>query len=100
MQDAAGGLVATMASEEDYRNPGTGKYMEKYYKGRNGVPTEDRMRAIKLVEDLTASEFSGWYHAMAITGGGPPLYHKKIVMEHYDLERSKRKAMSAAGIKH
>jgi 4-hydroxybutyryl-CoA dehydratase/vinylacetyl-CoA-Delta-isomerase len=99
MQDAAGGLVATMASEEDYRNPKTGKYMEKYYKGRDGVPTENRMRAIKLVEDLTASEFSGWYQAMAITGGGPPLYHKQIVMENYDLEKSKRKALRAAGIK-
>jgi 4-hydroxybutyryl-CoA dehydratase/vinylacetyl-CoA-Delta-isomerase len=99
MQDAAGGLVATMASEEDYRNPITGKYMEKYYKGREGVPTENRMRAMKLIEDLTASEFAGWYHAMAISGGGPPLHHKKTVMDNYDLEKSKRKAMFAAGIK-
>jgi aromatic ring hydroxylase len=57
------------------------------------------MRAMKLVEDLTSSEFSGWYQAMAITGGGPPFYHKQIVMENYDLERSKRKALRAAGIK-
>jgi hypothetical protein len=39
------------------------------------------MRAMKRIEDLTSSEFSGWYQAMAITGGGQQLYHKQIVMD-------------------
>ena len=72
---------------------------EKDYKGGDGVPTENGMRAMKLVEDLTASEFAGWYQAVAGTGGGSQLYHEHIVVENYDLERSKRKALSAAAIK-
>ncbi len=32
MQDAAGGLVATMASESDYLSPTVGRSLEKYYK--------------------------------------------------------------------
>jgi 4-hydroxybutyryl-CoA dehydratase/vinylacetyl-CoA-Delta-isomerase len=36
MQDVAGGLVATMVSEKDYRSPETAELLEKYYKGREG----------------------------------------------------------------
>lgn len=99
MQDAAGGLVATMASEKDYKNPKTRELLEKYYQGRQGVPTEHRIRAFKLIEDLTASPFAGWYHAMAISGGFPTQAHKAMIRADYDLEKSKRKAMVAAGIK-
>jgi 4-hydroxybutyryl-CoA dehydratase/vinylacetyl-CoA-Delta-isomerase len=99
MQDAAGGLVATMASERDYLSPMLGKYLEKYYKGRDGVPTIDRVRAFKLIEDLTASEFAGWYHAMCISGGGASQTYKAVVGMEYDLERCKAKAKRAAGIR-
>jgi len=99
MQDAAGGLVATMASEKDYRSPVVGKYLEKYYKGRDGVPTEHRVRAFKLIEDLTATDFAGWYHAMCISGGGASTSLKAILAMEYDFERAKRKAKRAAGIK-
>jgi len=98
MQEVAGGLVATMASEKDYRNPETGKYLEKYYKGREEVPTEHRMRAFRLIEDLTASSYAGWYHGMAITGGGTPQALRIGVLLDYDIEESKRRAKIAAGI--
>ena len=99
MQDAAGGLVATMASELDYFSPTVGKLLEKYYRGRDGVPTADRVRAFKLIEDLTASEFAGWYHAMCISGGGASQTYKAVVGMEYDIERCKAKAKRAAGIR-
>jgi 4-hydroxybutyryl-CoA dehydratase/vinylacetyl-CoA-Delta-isomerase len=98
MQDPAGGLVSTMASEKDYRSPVTGKYLEKYYQGREGVPTEHRIRAFKLMEDLTASEFAGWYHTMCISGGGSSQSFKSVLAMEYDFDRCKRKAKRAAGI--
>lgn len=98
MQDAAGGLVATMVSEEEYNNPKTREFLEKYYKGREGVVSEHRMRAFRLIEDLTGSAYAGWYHALCISGGGPFRSHKNFVRADYDLENSKRKAMVAAGI--
>ena len=98
MQDAAGGLVGTMATEKDYRSPLTGKYLEKYYRGRDGVSTEDRVRAFKLIEDMTASEFAGWYHAMCISGGGAALSFKMALAMECDFERCKRRAKRAAGI--
>jgi 4-hydroxybutyryl-CoA dehydratase / vinylacetyl-CoA-Delta-isomerase len=98
MQDAAGGLVVTMVAEEDYRNPKTRPLLDKYYKGREGIPTEDRMRAFRLIEDLTGSAFAGWYHAMSISGGAPPQAHKNLIRSDYDLGKSKKKAKIAAGI--
>lgn len=99
MQDAAGGLVQTMARETEYQNPVTRKYMDKFLKAAPGVPAEQRIRAFKLIEDLTASEFAGWYHAMAISGGGGPQLLRTGLMFDYDLERSKQRAKIAAGIK-
>lgn len=98
MQDVAGGLVATMASEKDYRNPATAKYLEKYYKGREGVSSDDRVRAFKLMEDLTASEFAGWYHAMCVSGGGAAQGFKAMVGMECGFEKCKGKAKRAAGI--
>ncbi len=98
MQDAAGGLVATMASEKDFRNPVTGKFLEKYYQGKEGVPAEERVRAFKLIEDLTASEFAGWYHVMCVTGGSPSKTLKDMVAMGCDYERCKARARRAAKI--
>jgi 4-hydroxybutyryl-CoA dehydratase/vinylacetyl-CoA-Delta-isomerase len=98
MQDTAGGLVATMASEKDYRSPHVSKYLEKYYKGREGVPTENRVRAMKLIEDMTASEFAGWYHAMCISGGGAVQTFRSVAATGCDFEKCKAKAKRATGI--
>jgi 4-hydroxybutyryl-CoA dehydratase/vinylacetyl-CoA-Delta-isomerase len=98
LQDTAGGLVGTMTSEKDLRSPVVGKYLEKYYQGREGVPTENRVRSLKLIEDLTASEFAGWYHVMCITGGSPSKTLKDMVNIGWDRESSIRRAKLAAKI--
>jgi len=98
MQETGGGSVTTMVSEKDYKNPETRKYLEKYYKGREGVPTEHRMRALRLIEDLTASEYAGWYHGMSITGGGTPGALRLTLFFDHDFKASKERAKRAAGI--
>ena len=35
------------------RSPEIGKYVEKYLKGIDGVSTENRMKALRLVENMT-----------------------------------------------
>lgn len=55
LQDIAGGIVATVPSAKDFLNPATRPVIEKYLGGKAGVPAEHRMRAIKLVKDLTSS---------------------------------------------
>ena len=98
MQDSAGGLVQTMVNEKDYLSPETGKIMEKYYKTKPEIPTESRVRAFKLVEDLTSSPIAGWYHAMCISGGGGPQMLKQGIRANYDVGRLKQRAKKIAGI--
>ncbi|MFP4573917.1 MAG: 4-hydroxyphenylacetate 3-hydroxylase N-terminal domain-containing protein [Desulfobacterales bacterium] len=98
MQDSAGGLVQTMVNEKDFLNPQTGKLMEKYYKVKEKIPTENRVRAFKLVEDLTSSLHAGWYHAMCVTGGGGPEMLKQGIRVNYDTDKFKKRAKKMAGI--
>lgn len=98
MQEAAGGLVITISSEKDYRNPETSAFLEKYLKTMPEVPTENRMRAINLIEDLTASRYAGWYHAMCISGGATPQLLKERIYYDYDRQGSKERAMKAIGL--
>ena len=52
-QDIAGGLMVTCPSEEDLKSPEVGKWVKKYLQGRGDVPTEHRMRILRLIENLT-----------------------------------------------
>ena len=45
--------MVTAPSEKDLRDPKLGRYIDKYFRGVNDVPTEDRMRMMRLVENLT-----------------------------------------------
>ena len=47
-QDLAGGLVATLPSEQDLASEETGPLLRKYLKGRDGVEVEDRARVLEM----------------------------------------------------
>ena len=52
-QDIAGGLVVTMPSEKDLQNNEIGPLIRKFLQGRHGVETVDRMRILRLIENMT-----------------------------------------------
>jgi aromatic ring hydroxylase len=94
----AGGLTATMVSENDYKNPETSEFIDKYYIGKVGIPAEHRIRAFQLIKDLTMSEYAGWHHYSALCGMGMPHDMEEVVRLGYDIERHKDIAKKAAGI--
>ena len=55
IQDIAGGLVVTCPSGKDFMNPETHDLLDKYLGGKDGIPTEHRLRLMKLIRDLTSS---------------------------------------------
>lgn len=55
IQDIAGGIVATVPSFRDFKNPETRSLMEKYFGGKAGIPTEHRLKMVKLIKDLTST---------------------------------------------
>jgi aromatic ring hydroxylase len=52
-EDIAGGLMVTQPSEKDFRSEAVGHYIEKYLRGVDSVPTEHRLRIMRLIENLT-----------------------------------------------
>lgn len=99
LHDICGGMLVTMPGEADFLNPETRGLMEKYLKGKEGVPAEHRFRASKLVEDLVASVFSGWLMGSAINAAGSPAAERIELFRNYPLKDSKQIARETAGIK-
>ena len=87
VQDIAGGLVVTGPSEEDWLNPQTRPYIERFLGGSQGVGAEERLRALNLVRDLTASTFGGYNELLAIHAEGSLETQKITILRDYDVAR-------------
>jgi len=71
-QDIAGGLMVTMPSEKDFRSSKAGPILEKYLKGRKGVSTENRVRILRLIENMTLGRNAVGYLTESMHGAGSP----------------------------
>ncbi len=97
-QDIAGGLIVTMPSDADYENPETHDYIEKYLKGPGIYPTEDRIRAFRLMEDMAASHYSAMWMTAGLIGAGSPEAQKIGIWGGYDIESKEKYARRLAGL--
>lgn len=94
LQDIGGGVIATVPSEKDYNNPETHDLMEKYFGGKDGVPTEQRLRMIRLIKDIT----SAYEDVLTIHAEGSLAAQKLMIYQSGDFERYKAAAKRAARI--
>lgn len=94
-QDIAGGLIITLPSEKDFRNPEVGKYIEKYFKGKTGTLTRDRMHMVRLIENMAV----GAGLPEALHGAGSPMAQKMMIQRRANLEGKKELAEVITGIK-
>jgi len=96
--DITGGLIATGPSEADLENPETGAYVRRYLGGRKGVPVEQRLKAINLVKELTATDFAGYQAVLAIHAEGSIEAEKLAMVREHDSARCVALAKRLAGI--
>ncbi len=97
-EDIAGGLMVTLPSEKDYRHPEIGKYIEKYLKGDANVPTEQRMRVLRLIENITLGTAAVGYRTESMHGAGSPQAQRIMISRQANLEDKKNLARVIAGI--
>ena len=97
-EDIAGGLMVTMPSEKDLRNPEIGPVVEKYFKGIESVPTEYRMRILRLIENLTLGTAAVGYRTESMHGAGSPQAQRIMISRQGNLEKKKELAKTIAGI--
>jgi 4-hydroxybutyryl-CoA dehydratase / vinylacetyl-CoA-Delta-isomerase len=98
-QDLAGGLLVTMPSEADYRDETVGPLLEKYLKGRPDVPTEDRIRILRLIENLTLGRNAVGYLTESLHGAGSPQAQRIQIQRQMELPFKQGLAKKLAGIK-
>ncbi len=93
-QDIAGGILATAPSEMDWKDPRVGKYVDKYMKGVAEVPTETRLRLLRLLEGMTC----GTALVESMHGAGSPQAQRIMIERQANFERKKRLAEKLAKI--
>ncbi len=97
-QDIAGGLVVTMPSQKDFENPEIAPYLEKYLKGTDGVPTIDRIKVLKFIENMTVGCGAAAYLTESIHGAGSPQAQRIMISRLANLEEKVKLAKRLAHI--
>jgi 4-hydroxybutyryl-CoA dehydratase/vinylacetyl-CoA-Delta-isomerase len=97
-QDLAGGMVVTMPSEKDFRSEAVGGLLEKYLKGRADVSTENRMRILRLIENMTLGRNAVGYLTESMHGAGSPQAQRIQIARQMQIEFKKNLARELAGI--
>ena len=97
-QDLAGGLVVTMPSEQDYKGDVTGELLRKFLKGRADIDTEDRMRILRLIENMTLGRNAVGYLTESMHGAGSPQAQRIQIYRQMQTSFKKELAKALAGI--
>jgi 4-hydroxybutyryl-CoA dehydratase/vinylacetyl-CoA-Delta-isomerase len=97
-QDLAGGLVSTAPSEKELAHPELGALLDKYLKGRADVPTEARIRILRLIENMTMGRNAVGYLTESLHGAGSPQAQRIQIGRQMNLDKKKRLARRLAGI--
>lgn len=106
-EDIAGGLMVTMPSEKDFksdtaagRNGETiGQICSKYFAGRTGVSTEDRMRILRFLENICLGASAVGYRTESMHGAGSPQAQRIMIARQGNIQGKKELAKQIAGIK-
>lgn len=94
--DITGGYVADLPSDRDFDNPEIGGLLRKYMQGAAGVPVENRVKMLRLVEKLAMESADS---ISDIHGGGSPAAHRLTIMRESDLSQRRKAAKRLAGIR-
>ncbi|MCD7749794.1 MAG: 4-hydroxyphenylacetate 3-hydroxylase family protein [Oscillospiraceae bacterium] len=97
-EDIAGGIMVTCPSEADLNDPELGPYVEKYLQGVASVPTRDRLKIMRLIENLTLGTAAVGYRTESLHGAGSPQAQRIMISRQGDLAGKKTLAKNIVGI--
>jgi len=95
-EDIGGGMISCMPSELDLKNRKIGPFVEKFYRGAQGVTAEKKLRVARLIESMIAGP--GRLGALCMHGGGSPAAAQMTIRQMAELESKKEMAKKLAGI--
>ncbi len=97
-QDLAGGLVSTAPSEKELKHPELSALLDKYLRGRTDVPTESRIRILRLIENMTLGRNAVGYLTESLHGAGSPQAQRVQIGRQMNLDFKKGLARRLAGV--
>ena len=99
LQDIAGGIMVTLPSAQDLKSPAVGHYVDKYLKGVDSVPTENRMRLLRFIENMCLGCGAVCYLTESMHGAGSPQAQRIMMTRMVDINARKEMVKQIAGIK-
>ena len=93
--EIAGGSPMTAPFVEDIFHPELQPFIEKYYRGADPNGAIERLRVMKLIRDLVASEYGGYWYTEIIHGSGSPAAEKIQMYREHDLPYCRQLAKDA-----
>ena len=100
--------MVTMPSELDFKSDvkvqtaselSIGEWCNKFFAGVDGVPTENRMRILRFLENICLGSSAVGYRTESMHGAGSPQAQRIMIARQGDIESKKKLAKEIAGIK-
>ncbi|MDR1043276.1 MAG: 4-hydroxyphenylacetate 3-hydroxylase family protein [Clostridiales Family XIII bacterium] len=107
-EDIAGGLMVTMPAQSDFRSDlnvptksglTIGQWTNKFFVGVDGVPTENRMRVLRFIENIALGTSAVGYRTESMHGAGSPQAQRIMIARQGNIAAKKELAKAIAGIK-
>lgn len=96
-QDLAGGIVATAPSQKDLEHEELGPLLRKYLATKSGVSVEDRLRTVRLIENMTMGRNAVGYLTESLHGAGSPQAQRIQIRRAAELGEKSAMARRLAG---
>ena len=97
-QDLAGGLVGSMPSGIDFNEGTMSEDLKKYLKGKKDINSEDRVKILRLIENMTLGRNAVAYLTESLHGAGSPQTQRVQIRRKVDIEEKKDFAKKLSGI--
>src|SRR5665647_1422059 len=88
--------MVTLPSAKDWLNPETAEILKKYLAGAEGMSTYERVRMLRLIENLTMGRGAVAYLTESMHGAGSPQAQRVLINRLANVEEKKVYAKSLA----
>jgi 4-hydroxybutyryl-CoA dehydratase/vinylacetyl-CoA-Delta-isomerase len=84
--DVAGGILGTLPGLAGLDDPEERRYLEKYFAAAEGVDASERMKVVRLIENLVTGPGAVGYLIESMHGAGSPMAQRIMIGRQADLD--------------
>ena len=89
-QDIAGGLLVTAPADPECQHPVTGPLIDKYLSATSSFTTKERIKILRLIENLTLGTAAVGYLTESMHGAGSPQAQRIMIARQGGFEKKKQ----------